>query len=74
MFVCTIFVSAFAFQSNQHRHGIAMLFISGWFEDSSPGRAVRKLPAPPQIRTCGFPASGSSADRFANYEHKVLEF
>ncbi len=26
-----------------------------------PGRAVRYLPAPPQSRTSGFPASGSSS-------------
>lgn len=31
-----------------------------------PGRAVRYLPAPPQIRTSGFPASGSSFNGFAN--------
>ncbi len=28
-----------------------------------PGRAVRYLPAPPQIRTSGFPAYGSSNSR-----------
>ena len=30
-----------------------------------PGRAVRCLPAPPQIRTSGLPASGSSVVSFA---------
>jgi hypothetical protein len=30
-----------------------------------PGRAVRYLPAPPQIRTSSFPASGSSVYGFA---------
>ncbi|HKJ33014.1 MAG TPA: hypothetical protein VKA34_14355, partial [Balneolales bacterium] len=30
-----------------------------------PGRAVRCLPAPPQIRTSRFPAYGSSAYGFA---------
>ncbi|HKJ33359.1 MAG TPA: hypothetical protein VKA34_16100, partial [Balneolales bacterium] len=33
--------------------------------DSFPGRAVRCLPAPPQIRTSRFPAYGSSAYGFA---------
>jgi len=32
---------------------------------SRPGRADRYLPAPPQIRTSGFPASGSSSYGFA---------
>jgi len=35
-----------------------------------PGRAVRYLPAPPQIRTSGFSASGSSAFRFAIRTYK----
>jgi hypothetical protein len=32
---------------------------------ASPGRAVRYLPAPPQTRTSGFSASGSSYYGFA---------
>jgi len=34
-------------------------------QPKGPGRAGRYLPAPPQIRTSGFPASGSSEVRFA---------
>jgi hypothetical protein len=36
------------------------------FGSTVPGRAVRCLPAPPQIRTSGFPAYGSSIYGFAN--------
>ena len=35
-----------------------------------PGRAVRYLPAPPQSRTSGFSASGSSIISFANLRHR----
>jgi len=36
----------------------------------SPGRAVRYLPAPPQIRTSSFSASGSSVVRLASRINK----
>jgi hypothetical protein len=36
-----------------------------WMIRTFPGRAVRYLPAPPQIRTSGFPAYGSSIYGFA---------
>ena len=38
--------------------------------DELPGRAVCYLPAPPQIRTSGFFASGSSVISFAKCRHK----
>ena len=37
-----------------------------------PGRAGRYLPAPPQIRTSGFPASGSSRVSFAILKSKSV--
>jgi hypothetical protein len=36
-----------------------------WLVADFPGRAVRHLPAPPQTRTSGFPAYGSSKIGFA---------
>ena len=47
-----------------------------FYEDNIiyPGRADRYLPAPPQIRTSDFLASGSSADRFAKMEQKSGEY
>jgi len=36
-----------------------------WIIGLLPGRAVRYLPAPPQTRTSGFPAYGSSGYGFA---------
>ncbi|HKJ30394.1 MAG TPA: hypothetical protein VKA34_01145, partial [Balneolales bacterium] len=46
---------------NTHYPMITTIVINGL-----PGRAVRCLPAPPQIRTSRFPAYGSSAIGFAN--------
>ncbi|HKJ30969.1 MAG TPA: hypothetical protein VKA34_04035, partial [Balneolales bacterium] len=40
-------------------------FFYAAFHRILPGRAVRCLPAPPQIRTSRFPAYGSSAYGFA---------
>jgi len=38
--------------------------------ENCPGRAGCCLPAPPQTRTSGFSASGSSAISFAKKEYK----
>ncbi len=46
---------------------------SGQFflSENTPGRAVRYLPAPPQTRTSGVTASGSSVISFAKIEQTI---